>query len=201
MAELLHAAVKRGIAPGYVRALLPRFGAAEQKSAIHGSIELEPLSERELDVLRLLASDLDGPDIARELTVSLSTMRTHTRSIFNKLGVSSRRAAVRRAEELRIITKSSHVMRLAHHIRFYLRSMPTDEGGSYEIRLKGRLDGRWAARFDGLSLTYESAGTTLIHGPVVDQAALHGLLTRVRDLGLPLISVTRVTNSRKEQEP
>jgi len=51
----------------------------------------------------LLASDLDGPDIARELTVSLSTMRTHTRSIFNKLGVNNRRAAVRRAEELRII--------------------------------------------------------------------------------------------------
>jgi hypothetical protein len=79
--------------------------------------------------------------------------------------------------------------------------MPTDEGGSYEIRLKGRLDGRWVAWFDGLSLTHESAGITLIHGPVVDQAALHGLLTRVRDLGLPLISVTRVTKSRKEQEP
>jgi LuxR family transcriptional regulator, maltose regulon positive regulatory protein len=65
---------------------------------------LEPLSERELDVLRLLATDLDGPEIAREITVSLSTMRTHTRSIFNKLGVSSRRAAVRRAQELKIIT-------------------------------------------------------------------------------------------------
>ena len=65
---------------------------------------MEPLSERELDVLRLLASDLAGPDIARELTVSLSTMRTHTRSIFSKLGVSSRRAAVRRAQELRIIS-------------------------------------------------------------------------------------------------
>jgi len=94
-------------------------------------------------------------------------------------------------------------MRLAHHVRFYLLSMPIDEGGgeNYEIRLKGRLDGRWAARFDGLSLTYESAGTTLIHGPVVDQSALHGLLTRAHDLGLPLISVTRVTNSRKEQAP
>ena len=93
--------------------------------------------------------------------------------------------------------------RLAHHIRFYLRSMPTDEGGgeNYEIRLKGRLDGRGAGWFDGLSLTHESAGTTLIHGPVVDQAALHGVLTRVRDLGLPLISVTRVTNSRRKQQP
>jgi LuxR family maltose regulon positive regulatory protein len=65
---------------------------------------VEPLSERELDVLRLLATDLGGPEIARELTVSLSTMRTHTRSIFNKLGVSSRRAAVRRAEELHLLS-------------------------------------------------------------------------------------------------
>jgi hypothetical protein len=105
-------------------------------------------------------------------------------------------------------------MRLAHHIRFYLRSMPTNEGGSYEIRLKGRLETRWAAWFDGLSLTHEGDGTTLIHGPVTDQAALHGLLSKVRDLGLPLVSVTRVrpagsdastnephqvlTNSRKE---
>jgi hypothetical protein len=86
----------------------------------------------------------------------------------------------------------------AHHFRFYLRSMTSDEGGgvgvgeSYEIRLKGHLDARWAAWFDGLSLTHESAGTTLIHGPVADQAALHGLLTKVRDLGLPLLSVTRV---------
>ena len=81
--------------------------------------------------------------------------------------------------------------RLTHHLRFYLGSMPTDEGGSYEIRLKGRLDPRWVARFDGLSLRHESDGTTTIHGLVSDQAALHGVLTRVRDMGLPLISVTR----------
>jgi hypothetical protein len=62
----------------------------------------------------------------------------------------------------------------------------------YEIRLKGHLDSRWAAWFDGLSLTNESDGTTLIHGPVADQAALHGLLQKTRDLGLPLISVTFV---------
>ena len=92
-------------------------------------------------------------------------------------------------------------MRPAHHIRFYLRSMPTDEGGSYEIRLKGRLDGRWAAWFDGLSLTHESAGTTLIHGPVADQAALHGLLAKVRDLGLPLLSVTRAGQLGSEAPP
>ena len=61
----------------------------------------------------------------------------------------------------------------------------------YEIRLKGRLDERWAAWFDGLSLRHEPDGTTVIHGPVADQAALHGLLQKVRDAGLPLVSVTR----------
>jgi hypothetical protein len=64
--------------------------------------------------------------------------------------------------------------------------------GRYEIRLKGHLDDRWAAWFDGLSLTHEGDGTTVIHGPVVDQAALHGLLRKVRDVGLPLVSVTHV---------
>jgi hypothetical protein len=66
------------------------------------------------------------------------------------------------------------------------------EPGQYEIRLKGHLEARWAGWFDGLSLRPESDGTTVIHGSVVDQAALHGLLTKVRDLGLPLISVTQV---------
>ena len=64
--------------------------------------------------------------------------------------------------------------------------------GRYEIRLKGHLDYRWAAWFDGLSLTNQSDGTTVIHGPVVDQAALYGLLQKVRDVGLPLVSVTQV---------
>jgi len=60
----------------------------------------------------------------------------------------------------------------------------------YEIRLKGHLAPRWAAWFDGLTLTRERDGTTLLSGPVVDQAELHGLLQKVRDLGLPLLSVT-----------
>jgi hypothetical protein len=64
--------------------------------------------------------------------------------------------------------------------------------GQYEIRLKGHLASRWAAWFDGLTLTCESDGTTLIAGPVVDQAALHGLLQKVRDTGLPLVSVEHV---------
>lgn len=62
----------------------------------------------------------------------------------------------------------------------------------YEIRLQGRLEHRWAAWFDGLELSTDGDGTTVLHGPVVDQAALHGLLHRVRDAGLPLISVTRI---------
>jgi len=60
----------------------------------------------------------------------------------------------------------------------------------YEIRLRGRLDQRWAAWFDGLALTAAEDGTTSLRGPVTDQAALHGLLQKVRDLGLPLLSVT-----------
>jgi hypothetical protein len=64
--------------------------------------------------------------------------------------------------------------------------------GQYEIRLKGHLDARRACRFDGLSLTHTSDGTTILAGPVADQAALHGLLRTVRDLGLPLLSVREV---------
>ena len=66
------------------------------------------------------------------------------------------------------------------------------EAGRYEIRLTGHLDVRWAAWFDGLTVSHETDGTTVISGPVADQAALHGVLQRVRDLGLPLVSVTRI---------
>jgi hypothetical protein len=77
--------------------------------------------------------------------------------------------------------------------------MSTDrspEPGRYEIRLQGHLPDRWAAWFDGMSLTTEGDGTTVVSGPIVDQAALHGLLTRVRDTGLALVSVTRVGPGR-----
>jgi LuxR family maltose regulon positive regulatory protein len=106
MAVLLEAAVERGVAPSYVRRLRKAFGSAEASTTALGETTtatqglIEPLSERERDVLRLLGSDLGGPDIARELVVSLNTVRTHTKNIYAKLGVNNRRAAVRRAEEL-----------------------------------------------------------------------------------------------------
>ena len=73
------------------------------------------------------------------------------------------------------------------------RHLPTGDldATRYEIRLAGRLEARWAAWFDGLTVSHDGDGTTLISGHVADQAALHGLLQRVRDLGLPLVSVTR----------
>ncbi len=63
--------------------------------------------------------------------------------------------------------------------------------GRYAIRVQGRLESRWVDWFDGMTVTPEGDGTTTIHGPVVDQAALHGLLRKVRDVGLPLLSVTQ----------
>jgi hypothetical protein len=68
----------------------------------------------------------------------------------------------------------------------------------YEIRIKGHLDDRWAAWFGGLTITALDNGETLLTGPVVDQAALHGFLRKVRDLGMPLISVTRVRSSQAD---
>ena len=68
----------------------------------------------------------------------------------------------------------------------------------YEIRIKGHLDDKWADWFEGLTLTLEDNGETLLTGPVVDQAALHGLLRKVRDLGMPLLSVTRVGPSQAD---
>ena len=67
-----------------------------------------------------------------------------------------------------------------------------EHAGRYALRVQGHLDQHWEDWFDGLRLTHEAGGTTLIEGPITDQAALHGLLQRVRDLGLPLISVTPV---------
>ncbi len=68
----------------------------------------------------------------------------------------------------------------------------------YQITVKGHLENRWVDWFDGLTITALDNGETLLTGPVVDQAALHGVLRKVRDLGLPLLSVTRVRSSQTD---
>jgi hypothetical protein len=96
----------------------------------------------------------------------------------------------------------------AHQAGSYVRGVNADDrtdnpamGGAaadhthiprYEIRVEGHLGSRWTAWFDGLSLTDEDGGTTAIRGPVVDQAALHGVLQKLRDVGIPLVSLTRL---------
>ena len=102
MAVLLEAAEKRRIAPSYVRHLLAALGKGEERRTVKQGL-IEPLSERELDVLRLLATELDGPEIARELVVSLNTLRTHTKNIYAKLGAHGRTEAVGRARELGLL--------------------------------------------------------------------------------------------------
>ncbi len=102
MAVLLREAAKHGTVSNYVRQLLAAFGKAEDRTSVT-QLSIEPLSKRELEVLRLLRTDLNGPEIARELMVSLNTMRTHTKSIYNKLGVNNRQMAIRRAEELDLL--------------------------------------------------------------------------------------------------
>ena len=68
----------------------------------------------------------------------------------------------------------------------------------YEFRVQGRLDQRWSTWFDGLTISYEDEGITVLRGPLVDQAALHGVLIKVRDLALPLLSVNRVPVSEAD---
>jgi LuxR family maltose regulon positive regulatory protein len=101
MAFLLRALAKQEGPWHYLRRLLAALAgtpASGQRQSL-----VDPLSVRELEVLRLLATDLSGPDIARELVVSLNTVRTHTKHIYTKLGVSNRRAAVRKGQQLNLL--------------------------------------------------------------------------------------------------
>jgi LuxR family maltose regulon positive regulatory protein len=115
MAILLQEVLAHGTRPGYVEKLLAAFPRTESRGLRAESLKpirsvlspqssalAEPLSQRELDVLRLLGTNLSGPEIARELMVSLNTLRTHTKNIYDKLGVNNRRAAVHRAAELEL---------------------------------------------------------------------------------------------------
>ncbi len=102
MSILLEKVEKHRITPNYVRQLLTAFGKTKERTLVSQGL-VESLSERELEVLRLLGTDLDGPDIARQLVLSLNTVRTHIKNIYTKLGVNNRRTAVRRAEELDLL--------------------------------------------------------------------------------------------------
>jgi len=111
MVQLLREAASHEIMPVYTGKLLVAFEAHKHGSANASLIPaspisqslIEPLSQRELEVLRLFKTELSGPEIARELVIGLSTVRTHTKSIYNKLNVNNRRAAVKRAIELNLI--------------------------------------------------------------------------------------------------
>jgi LuxR family maltose regulon positive regulatory protein len=111
MAQLLLEAAARGFMPGYTGKLLAAFDADQQTCANESLLPtspaaqplIEPLSQRELEVLRLFKTELSGPEIARELVIALSTVRTHTKGIYSKLNVDNRRAAVKRAAELNLI--------------------------------------------------------------------------------------------------
>jgi LuxR family maltose regulon positive regulatory protein len=116
MLQLLREASARKIMPDYTDKLLAAFEAEKRKSEDKpdlppalpeghrdGEPLTEPLSQRELEVLRMFKTELSGPEIARELVIALSTVRTHTKSIFSKLNVNNRRAAVKRAAELNLI--------------------------------------------------------------------------------------------------
>jgi hypothetical protein len=89
----------------------------------------------------------------------------------------------------------------SHQVRSYGPSV-TDSTGipQYEIQVKGHLGPRWTAWFDGLSVTNEDGGIAVIRGAVVDQAALHGVLQKLRDIGLPLLSVTQIPLDASTQE-
>lgn len=89
----------------------------------------------------------------------------------------------------------------AHQVGPYVAFVTTEDRPhepppEYEIRVAGHLAPRWSAWFDGLTVAQQGDGTTVLRGPVVDQAALHGLLQRLRDVGLPLLSLTRTASGR-----
>jgi LuxR family maltose regulon positive regulatory protein len=108
MEQLLRDAAAHRIMPDYTNKLLRAFRDEQQRSEELSPLPasqslIEPLSQRELEVLRLFKTELSGPEIANQLVIALSTVRTHTKRIYSKLNVKNRRAAVKRATELGLI--------------------------------------------------------------------------------------------------
>jgi LuxR family maltose regulon positive regulatory protein len=103
MAELLRKSAARGIAVGYVSKLLEAFKHARFGVPLSASALIEPLSERELEVLRLIVAGLSNKEIALELVLAIGTIKKHINNIYGKLGVNRRAQAIRRAQELDLI--------------------------------------------------------------------------------------------------
>ena len=104
--ELLHLASSRRIAPKYVAKLLAAFGELLPEASITGHALVEPLTEREAEVLRLMAEGLSNREISERLFIAIGTAKSHVSNIYGKLGVSSRPQAVARARELRLLQTS-----------------------------------------------------------------------------------------------
>ena len=217
---------------GYVDKLLTAFpqSATVPQSEIRNlkSKMVEPLSPRELEVLRLIEQGFSNQEIADRLFLAVSTVKGYTRTLFDKLQVQRRTEAVVRARELRLVVVS--LLPRKQYLRQYFSSYPAilafryitcalskrhtvmsntpdstthlNQAMIYQIRIEGQLGPQWTDWFEGLTITLEDDGDTLLTGPVVDQAALYGLLKKVRDLGLPLVAVNQVAiHSQKEQTP
>jgi LuxR family maltose regulon positive regulatory protein len=103
MAELLRQAAERGIAPGYVQELLSAFDASGPAEPRHAQPLIEPLSDREIEVLRLAAAGLSNREIAEQLYVSINTVKAHTKSVYRKLDAHNRTQAINRAQELGLL--------------------------------------------------------------------------------------------------
>ncbi|MEJ2557980.1 MAG: response regulator transcription factor [Anaerolineae bacterium] len=103
MAELLRHAASRGILPEYVAKLLAAFDVSESKTHPPTQPLVEPLSQRELEVLRLLTTGFSTPEVAQELFIAVSTVRSHVKSIYSKLNVHKRKDAIQRAKELKLL--------------------------------------------------------------------------------------------------
>jgi len=147
---------------------------------------IEPLSARELEVLRLLTTSLSSTEVAQELFVSVNTIRSHVKSIYRKLVDEYTMSTVAR------LPKPAHWGASLKEAHIMTNGREFDKQGIYEIRVKGLLDEKWSDWFDSFTITPQGDDETLLTGPVADQSALHGLLGKIRDLGLPLLSVKRV---------
>lgn len=151
---------------------------------------IEPLSERELDVLRLICAGRSNQEIADELFIALDTVKRHANNLYGKLGVR------RRAQAIFFSRIPPWWVQLSNPLP-YIQDMKTQGTAmNYEIRVQGYLGKNAAIWFDGFDVEHTPEGETILRGTVIDQAALHGILTRIRDLGLTL---TLVQEMGKEQ--